>query len=292
MSEDAILVHDDADLFREAVGYTAARTGFLPRLIEKDYFCTLLLAHLATADPRLVFKGGTCLSKVHCDFFRLSEDLDFALSLATTATRKQRRSEVERCKFSVGKVRASLPVFRVTVPLGGANESAQYNAELVYRSLVAGTDEAVKIEISLREPVVLPVVSSPARTMLLNPISSDPMVPPIDVRCLAYAEAMAEKFRAALTRPEVAIRDFFDLDHGLTCRRLDATAPDFVELVRQKVSIPGCVTFGAGPERLAVLRKQLDTRLRPVLREQEFKQFDLDRAFEAVAEIAQALGRI
>lgn len=44
--------HADADLFREALNFTAARTGFVPRLIEKDYFCTLLLAHLAVAEPR------------------------------------------------------------------------------------------------------------------------------------------------------------------------------------------------------------------------------------------------
>ena len=27
----------------------------------------------------LVFKGGTCLSKVHADFYRLSEDLDLII---------------------------------------------------------------------------------------------------------------------------------------------------------------------------------------------------------------------
>ena len=41
-------VHTDAIMFREAVGFTAAKTGFSPRLIEKDYFCTVLLAYLAS----------------------------------------------------------------------------------------------------------------------------------------------------------------------------------------------------------------------------------------------------
>ena len=35
-------VHVDSVLFREAVGFTAAQTGFSERLIEKDYFCTVL----------------------------------------------------------------------------------------------------------------------------------------------------------------------------------------------------------------------------------------------------------
>jgi predicted nucleotidyltransferase component of viral defense system len=61
-----INAHQDVELFREAVRFTAAESGFAPRLIEKDYFCTLLLAYLSgAAGSELVFKGGTCLAKVH-----------------------------------------------------------------------------------------------------------------------------------------------------------------------------------------------------------------------------------
>jgi len=88
---NAIRFHDDADLFREAVNFTAADTAFAARLVEKDYFCTVLLAHVAahTGAP-LVFKGATCLTKVHADFYRLSEDLDFALPVPVDASRAER----------------------------------------------------------------------------------------------------------------------------------------------------------------------------------------------------------
>jgi hypothetical protein len=33
-------LHEDTGLFREAVAYSAARTGFAAGLVEKDYFCT------------------------------------------------------------------------------------------------------------------------------------------------------------------------------------------------------------------------------------------------------------
>jgi len=85
-----IQAHEDPVLFREAVNFTAAQTRYLPRLIEKDYFCTLLLHYLAAADKALVFKGGTCLAKVHADFYRLSEDLDFVISTPVDATRTMR----------------------------------------------------------------------------------------------------------------------------------------------------------------------------------------------------------
>jgi hypothetical protein len=42
-------------MFLEALNFTAAHTGFSPRLIEKDYFCTVLLQYLATTGA----KAGT-----------------------------------------------------------------------------------------------------------------------------------------------------------------------------------------------------------------------------------------
>ena len=87
--------HEDQQCFREALTLTAAASGFNPRLIEKDYYCSLVLRDLATLfEQGLVFKGGTCLSKVYAEFFRLSEDLDFAILLRPDATRSNRRRAV------------------------------------------------------------------------------------------------------------------------------------------------------------------------------------------------------
>jgi len=88
----SVRAHEDPDLFREAVNFTAAETKFAPRLIEKDYFCTLLLDYLTSADGAIVFKGGTCLAKVHAGFYRLSEDVDFAIPTAIDASQSKRRA--------------------------------------------------------------------------------------------------------------------------------------------------------------------------------------------------------
>lgn len=83
----AVRIHEDPDMFLEAVRFTAAETGFSARLIEKDYFCTVLLEYLGRVRG-LVFKGGTCLAKVHAAFYRLSEDLDFVIPMPCDATAK------------------------------------------------------------------------------------------------------------------------------------------------------------------------------------------------------------
>jgi predicted nucleotidyltransferase component of viral defense system len=74
-----------------AVEFTAAETGFIPALIEKDYWCSVVLWRLfANGDCPLVFKGGTLLSKAFVTFNRLSEDLDFTLPTDKSVTRGER----------------------------------------------------------------------------------------------------------------------------------------------------------------------------------------------------------
>jgi len=43
------LHEEDPALLREAIRFTSAETGFVPRLIEKDYFCSVVLEYLATS---------------------------------------------------------------------------------------------------------------------------------------------------------------------------------------------------------------------------------------------------
>jgi hypothetical protein len=125
-SEHHVRIHEDPVLFREAVTYTAAETGFVPRLIEKDYFGTLLLQYLGAPGLGLVFKGGTCLAKVHAGFYRLSEDLDFSIPTPVDASRAERSRGVKASRDAVAKIAAELPGFRVITPIMGANASSQY----------------------------------------------------------------------------------------------------------------------------------------------------------------------
>lgn len=39
-------LHEDPPLFLESINFSSLRTGFNNSLVEKDYFCTLLLSYL------------------------------------------------------------------------------------------------------------------------------------------------------------------------------------------------------------------------------------------------------
>jgi hypothetical protein len=203
-----IVIHQDPEFFRSAVTFTAATTGFQVRLIEKDYFCSVLLQYLAEANGSLIFKGGTCLAKVLVDFYRLSEDLDFVIPMVVDSTRAERSRQAAPLRTAINSLPDEVPVFRVDKPLIGANNSTQYLAAVEYNSLITGQRETIKLEIGLREPLMLLKIAGSAKTILLNPGSGQSLVEQFDLPSISRLEAFAEKFRAALSRREVAIRDF------------------------------------------------------------------------------------
>ncbi len=143
----------------------------------------------------------------------------------------------------------------------------------------------VKVEVSLREEIILPCELLPARTLLRDAQSSGPAISAVNVYVLQILEAYAEKVRAALTRPEPAIRDFFDIDHALKRALLDHRNPAFLELVAKKLSVAANNPVDLSAARHTNLRGQLKTQLLPVLRAADYDAFDLERALAALQEI-------
>ena len=285
-----IRLHEDPAFFREAVTFTAAETGFIPRLIEKDYYCTVLLEYLAAVGVGLVFRGGTCLAKVHAGFYRLSEDLDFVIPTPVDASRADRSRRAAPLKDAVARIAEQVSGLRAVAGLTGANDSTQYNASIGHTSLLGRQAETIKIEVGLREPLLTPAIRGEARTLLLDPISGSPLVPAFPVPCLSRDEAMAEKLRAALSRREAAIRDFFDIDYAVRRLGLRPQEPDLIGLVREKLAVAGNEPVDVSGARLAALQPQIESQLKPVLRARDFTEFDLERAFATVAAVAAALG--
>src|SRR6202163_3569932 len=89
-----------ADLFAE----TAARKGLPEAIIEKDFWVCWVLKQLFSIDSlsgRLLFKGGTSLSKIFHAINRFSEDIDLAVdyvALGFTGERDPRREDLSKTK--------------------------------------------------------------------------------------------------------------------------------------------------------------------------------------------------
>ena len=288
---DRLHWHEDPEAFRDLMTLTAARTGFLVRLVEKDYFCTVLLEYLAANCPGMVFRGGTCLAKVHTEFHRMSEDLDFTIPVPDGSARSMRSRLAEDLKQAMAVLERRLPGLRAVTALRGANNSTQYNATVAYTALFGQQEETIQIEASLREPLLTPAIRGEARTLLLGPASDRPLIPVVSIPCLSYEEAMAEKLRAALSRREPAIRDFYDIDHAVHRLGYRVEVPAFLTLVRSKLDLPGISAVDLSASRFSALESQVEKALKPVLRRADFTNFALDRAFATVAGVAAAVAR-
>ncbi len=280
--------HDtDPDIFREALSYSEAATGFTASLIEKDYYCSLILQHLFSVDAPLVFKGGTCLSKVYANFYRLSEDLDLVVPVEVDISRNQRRSEMDTIKGIFSELPAVIPGTTISKEFRGHNESRQYVSYVEYASAVMDKQERIKIEIGIREPLLAPSVPSETHTIVMNPFNGLPLIPIFTVRAMEMREAYAEKVRATLTRKEPAIRDLFDLFHAVRKIKLDLDAQDFIIMVKKKLDVPGNIPIDISLEYRQALDRQLEGQLRPVLRPADFDGFNMDEAFELIARVGK-----
>jgi len=286
----SLLPHNDPALFRESITHTAGTTGFREELIEKDYFCSLILLFVSEncLNPPL-FRGGTCLSKVYTDFYRLSEDLNFTISTPATARRSVRRRNAAPMKDTIGLITKHMPVFEISKPWAGFNNSTQYSAEMVYISRVTGQRSTVKIEVGLREEVVHTPDNRTAQTLLVNPLSGELLIRPFSLPCLSRIETYAEKTRAALTRRQPAIRDFFDLHYAASKGIVDVGDRQFIECVRQKLVNDAGAHIDMSTDRKTELARQLETELKPVLRVSDYEGFNFDSAFAIAEDLARAI---
>lgn len=283
-------LHESPAEFREALGFTEAETGFTQRLIEKDYYCSLVLGDCESLfEHGFVFKGGTSLSKYHAGFYRLSEDLDFAFSIATDARRSTRRKAVDPVRQHLNEIADRLPSISEIATRRGNDDYRQYNAILRYQSVVTGEHQTIKFQVALREPIVEDTVSCTGQTLIREPVTGEASGAGPKLTVLSLRETYAEKVRAALTRSPPAIRDIYDIDHAVKARRLDFGRAEFLNLVKMKLAVPRNTPAESGDLWKSALRGQLLSDLKPVLRGTDFEAFDLELAFGHIEELVDRL---
>ncbi len=74
-------LHENKELFKDAIIATSQLKGIPEIYIEKDYWITFALYAIFTSEAKeyCIFKGGTALSKCSQMIERFSEDIDIVL---------------------------------------------------------------------------------------------------------------------------------------------------------------------------------------------------------------------
>lgn len=172
-----------------------------PVLVEKDWHVVTALAAINTADVkpfRLVFSGGTALSRAHRVIRRMSEDID----LKIVSDEPRSRPELRKLRDIVtgALLHAGFQFDPENTAHRDSGNASRYTIyRLPYTPVVIG-EGALRPEIKIETavwPLRLPSVERSVTSFWAEAFKQPPEVPSIS--CVALVETLAEKF-VALTR--------------------------------------------------------------------------------------------
>jgi len=274
----------DRERLRQIIPVLAKNHNFREEIVEKDYYLTLILNNIDSyLSKDIVFKGGTLLNKIHLNYHRLSEDLDF-----TYYGKEELNSRSKRSK-AIKPIRENMAGFlehlelKTEKPEGaGFNNSTQYVFYISYPSFITGKDENLKIEISLRQRPIDGPVYNTVKHFYKDPFTGKDLIPANKILALSLNEAVAEKLKAAITRRDLAVRDYYDLWY-IAEAKFDFHDKKFLVIFRKKLKDEAYKgdfkhNFGLGEKAINELYKQIEPELMPVIRLGE--HFDLDKVLE------------
>lgn len=200
-------------------------------LLEKDFYISALLQKIGTGE--YAFKGGTCLSKVYLDYYRISEDIDFTFIEQDLFDGKSTKQIKKICSEKItlfGKLLESIAKdydfdFKLEksnrryVELGSNNKLATF--KMWYRSVFTDSESFIKVQITfleiikypIMEKAILPIIDAGTfleteRRYFSDYVSS---YKPLKRTVYDLREIASEKVRALLTRKGVKARDIVDL---------------------------------------------------------------------------------
>jgi predicted nucleotidyltransferase component of viral defense system len=216
---------------------------------------------------------------VYLNYHRLSEDLDFAYRGNVDLSTRGKRSK------AITPIREKMPAFLDRLELTsdnpqgkGFNNSTQYLFDIQYQSVLLDKKENIKLEISLRQPPFLEPEQVIIKHFFQDPFTGEDLIEQGKVLALSLEESVAEKLKAAISRPIPAIRDYYDLWHFIR-NRFDFNRSDFLEMVDKKLRLDGyerdySQNLGLSEQAIKELKKSTNTDLVLMIRRDE--KFDLD----------------
>ncbi|MBU1078550.1 MAG: nucleotidyl transferase AbiEii/AbiGii toxin family protein [Spirochaetes bacterium] len=284
------MLHNDKDKFLSVLQQTSAQTGFPLRLLEKDYYLTLILDAIHELSTDLIFKGGTCLSKIYFNYYRLSEDLDFSINLPTNdINRSKRRQLIKPIKEGIDSFFQKFDMKIDPDQKVSFNLSRQYIYYFYYHSILLNKEEPIKFEIGLRFKPIMPIKRGKIQHKFIHPFTKKLLFDTGEINCLSLNELIAEKMRATATRRIIAPRDFFDLGYLLK-KKINIFDKDILKLFQIKLKEDNFKTdlksyknnLGRTDKEIDDMKSRIEAELLDVLPMAERKKFNIDKILDAI----------
>ncbi|MCC7384055.1 MAG: nucleotidyl transferase AbiEii/AbiGii toxin family protein [Deltaproteobacteria bacterium] len=243
-------------------------------VLERDYCLAWFLVGLSRAPlrERLAFKGGTAIKRCYFGDYRFSEDLDFTLTEEVPF--ETLRVELEPIFKEVQ--RASAIMFR----LEREDRQRHVNSHTFYLAydgpLPARTPSEVKVDVTIRECLVLPLVERP---IVRGYEEYEDLPDGATLRVYSLEEISVEKVVALGDRARNEPRDLYDIWHLTSEGHVDLDP--LKSEVEKKLEFRGRALTTLGEEFLkkeARLKRLWSARLAAQMAELP----EFDRVFRAV----------
>jgi predicted nucleotidyltransferase component of viral defense system len=119
-------LHENIELFQEAVLATSQQIGIREIYVEKDYWVTFALYNIFKHEigKETVFKGGTALSKCFNLIQRFSEDIDLVVLRKEGETANQLKNKIKKISKCVSDVLSETNIDGITNKYGMLRKTA------------------------------------------------------------------------------------------------------------------------------------------------------------------------
>lgn len=250
-------LHENKEELAQLVSDAAIRFERAEAYILKDYYATMVLREVTSRNPRVVFKGGTCLSKCHHVIDRFSEDVDLGMAEVhvTEGMRKALKRAVTEAADAVGLDITNIDQTR---------SRRDYNR---YDMALPGGDKLL-VETAVITPAS-PALTMPVQSFIgeycdlsgLHDIAEEYGLEPFEVNANSMERMLCDKafalcdYYLAGEEPRRHSRHIFDLRklQGLVSFNEELAAL-FAAVRKQRLGKPRCLSADPSVDLAAVLR--------------------------------------
>ncbi len=172
-------LHENKEAFNAAIRAASEHLGIRDVFVEKDYWVTLILKKLSQSEfkNKVIFKGGTSLSKVHKLINRFSEDVDLAILKSEGQTETQQRVMIRGVEKEITSGLTEIEIPNLTSKQKNFRKTA-YNYDRITKNDSIGLHDKLILEInSFANPI--PYNRYPVNSMIAQFLTETENIGPL-----------------------------------------------------------------------------------------------------------------